>query len=99
MATRKMSNVSSKYGAPMGRSHYGKAEECLPNSVYLYQVPLCSGGYDNGGAYWGIGGTLYCAEDVEGEYRGFTRASSRNEAMELLGLKPEQLKSKTGIHS
>ncbi len=66
-------NVSSAYGAPMGR----RGSALSPTGkVRLFRVRLNSGGYDAGGAYWGIGGALWCAEDDQGDW-AFTRASSR----------------------
>lgn len=52
--------VNTTYGAPMGRTEY------LPRHyngerLHLRRVPLNSGGYDPGGAYWGTGLPLYCA--------------------------------------
>ena len=94
----KLSSVSCQYGAPMGRSEYGRAEACLDSTVFLFKVSIDSGGYDSGGAYWGVGGPqLYCAADGAGNYRRFVRADSRQEAMGKLGLKCNQLKSKAGI--
>jgi len=52
-------------------------------------VRLDMGGYDEGGAYWGRGAPLYCAEAPE--YRRFTRARSRAEAAANLGIQPNQL--------
>ena len=99
--TYKFTKGYSERGASMGRQSYNKP----PNKaglVRLFRVDLDSGGYDNGGAYWGIGPPLWCAmapEDETGEaqYRDFTRASNRKEAMELLGLEPRQLYSLRGI--
>ena len=88
----------NKYGAPMGRSEYGHAAACPDGTVLLFKVSIDSGGYDPGGAYWGIGQQLSCAADGEDNYRRFVRADSRQEAMGLLGLKRNQLKSKVGIH-
>ena len=67
------SNVSSPFGAPMGR-------RTLPlfGKVHLARVPLDNGGYDPGGAYWGIGAPLYCAWNDEGEM--YFRAYSRDGA-------------------
>ena len=94
--------VNSNHGAPMGRREYGRAEECPPRTVQLFKVPLNNGGYDQGGAYWGHGEPLWCAfceawDHFEGvdsliEYRRFTRAHSRKEAMVALDLAPEQLR-------
>ena len=88
----KLSNVSSKYGAPMGRggssiSQFLACYEGLTKRVNLFWVPLNSGGYDNGGAYWGIGSPLFCASftDTDGEQvECFFRASSRESAKAIL---------------
>tara|TARA_R110000824_G_scaffold242412_1_gene431111 strand:- start:547 stop:828 length:282 start_codon:yes stop_codon:yes gene_type:complete len=70
--------VSSKYGAPMGR-HTGPYHIDTSAKVYLRKIPLDSGGYDKGGAYWGLGQPLYEAIDHEGN--GFIfRAGNRGEA-------------------
>ncbi len=53
------SNVSSAYGAPMGRRSDKMSGEC-----YLQKVPFVDGDYDPGGAYWGGGskdGAVWCA--------------------------------------
>lgn len=62
--------VNARYGAPMGRPSFGHgADPTTPFS--LVRVPLNSGGYDRGGAYWGIGQPLYwyCAYET-GEVAG-----------------------------
>lgn len=67
-------------GAPMGRKSFGAIPE-ESKSVSLFKVELDSGGYDDGGAYWGLSGAaLYCARSEDGKYQGFTRANSRLEA-------------------
>lgn len=83
-------HVNCKYGAPMGRASYGAPSE-EPRSLRLFQVMIDSGGYDEGGAYWGLGGPLFCAMDG-GEYRAFTRAANRNLAAAKLGLKSAWLR-------
>jgi len=50
--------VSSRLGAPHGRAEYPLSD--APRSVRLFRVPLDSGGYDQGGAYWGHGAPIYC---------------------------------------
>lgn len=67
--------VSSRYGAPMGR-------RCDPQNfsgrLKLQKVPL-RGDYDQGGAYWGGGpGTLplWCAWSEDGSAM-YVRAESR----------------------
>ena len=72
--------VDVSRGAPMGRKSFGAIPE-ESKSVNLFKVELDSGGYDDGGAYWGVSGeALYCARSEDGEYQGFTRANSRLEA-------------------
>lgn len=64
--------VNAKYGAPMGRSDKNNPNRPIkkgdmwysginPNAerVFKRQVSLNSGGYDKGGAYWGLGSPLY----------------------------------------
>jgi hypothetical protein len=71
-------NVSSKYGAPMGRSS-DDAEAFVGQTVQLRKVPVVDGDYDPGGAYWGSPTDLYCAWNDELTF--YTRASSREAAM------------------
>ncbi len=69
------SNVSSKYGAPMGRR-----SDSLSGKVRLQRVPFVDGDYDPGGAYWGYvpGNGLWCAWNAEGER--YLRAPTREAA-------------------
>jgi len=99
MSEYKFEKGYSERGAYMGRSEYGKPP--AKPIIRLFRVTLIDG-YDNGGAYWGTGQQLWCAiadEDSTGQeqYREFTRANNRREAMVRLGLKPEQLKSKQAV--
>lgn len=64
-------------GAALGRSNYGKPD----GKVYLRKVRLDSGGYDEGGAYWGIGTPLFRAYS-DGEFEEYTRAQDRDSAKE-----------------
>ena len=63
--------VSTKYGAPMGRSNLGTPPptvvrgnsgricKCDQIKVYDKKIPMSKcGAYDKGGAYWGIGKEL-----------------------------------------
>lgn len=60
MSKPTLTEVASKYGAPMGRpSRGGGTVDAI--TFDLQRVPLNSGGYDSGGAYWGIGSPLYWA--------------------------------------
>lgn len=69
----------------MGRAGYGVAPA---RKVRVFKVHLDSGGYDDGGAYWGInqrGESLYCILDRD-FFRRFTRASSRADAANQCGM-------------
>lgn len=50
-----------RYGAPLGRTSYGFDHA---GRLYVSRVPLDSGGYDPGGAYWGHSLRLYGASDT-----------------------------------
>lgn len=59
----KLSKVSSKYGAPLGRFEIMKDlgdPEALPvMPCHLLPVAIDEGGYDSGGAYWGTPSDLW----------------------------------------
>ena len=79
--------VSCKYGAPMGRRSTN--QDCV-GKVNLRRVPINSGGYDAGGAYWGLGAPLYWAGDESGALDVFFRARSRDAAkLHVLEMWPE----------
>lgn len=84
-------NVSARYGAPMGRRANGYLETDVPRFVRLFNVKLDSGGYDDGGAYWGQGEPLFCAIDGDGS-RKFVRATHRTKAAFLLDIPNVALK-------
>ena len=65
MSSPKLCDVGSKYGAPMGRNGCRPLNFNAPLKFYLRRVPLNSGGYDSGGAYWGLGSPLYYACSVD----------------------------------
>lgn len=71
-------DVSTRYGAPLGRASRSNLDTDA-GRIYLQRVPLDSGGYDRGGAYWGIGAPLFCAMDQDGRTY-FLRARSRDAA-------------------
>lgn len=78
MTSPRLPEVSSRYGAPLGR----RSDNVLasgPNRIRLFRVPINSGGYDSGGAYWGLGAPLWCAIDVDGSTVYF-RARNREAA-------------------
>lgn len=66
---RVITNVNTKYGAPIGRNNIGfepiiitSGKSCKiykSNKIKIYNKRvILSDGYDNGGAYWGIGNQL-----------------------------------------
>jgi len=61
-------------GAMMGRAIDLPRETTA--KLHLHRVRLDNGGYDPGGAYWGIGQPLYCAWNDDGE-AAYVRASDR----------------------
>ena len=76
--------VSCKYGAPMGRSSHGSV---VPGQkVRLIRLNIDGGGYDDGGAYWGLSKPLFMAWTEDTEYEGYIRANSRKEAAAELGI-------------
>lgn len=85
MKEPKLPEVCGKYGAPMGRRGNPANGEPV-GRLRLYRVRLDSGGYDNGGAYWGIGPPLYrvVGETADEEIDRFFRASSREEAKAIV---------------
>ena len=70
-----------KYGAPLGRQSWNdnKAEP-YQGKMYLSRIPLDSGGYDSGGAYWGVGQRLYGYAAADDSINGFFRAYDRDNA-------------------
>lgn len=76
---RQLSGVNYKYGAPMGRPSHGPSQQD-EQKFTLQRVPLDSGGYDRGGAYWGLGNPLYWACNEDGDIERFFRAPDRDAA-------------------
>jgi len=72
-----ISDVSSKYGAPMGR-RTGPFYIDTSEKVYLRRIRVNAGGYDDGGAYWGQGLPLYEALNDSGGF--IFRAADREAA-------------------
>ncbi len=75
-----ITDVPGTYGAPMGRSTW--PDEPIAR-CHLFRVRLDSGGYDQGGAYWGTPENLWCVTDGQA-FRWFCRAPSRREAWKLI---------------
>lgn len=80
---KQFKDVNTSRGAPLGRPN-ALALDDTPKSIKLFQVSIDSGGYDDGGAYWGHGPqSLWCARDSLGAEQ-FVRATSRITAVASL---------------
>lgn len=95
LINRELCEVNSKYGAPMGRWEYREIQP-IEKSLYCFEVSINNGGYDQGGAYWGVGygSRLYCIVQPDYEtcspygrryFRVFIRAINRNAAIDKSG--------------
>lgn len=74
-------DVSSRYGAPMGRPSLIPSKEVAEvMRVSLRRIRINRDGYDSGGAYWGLGAPLYCAQDPDGIIDMWFRARDRDDA-------------------
>ena len=82
----RLPDVPTKYGAPMGRRNSHPGTQPF-GKCRLNKVAIDSGGYDNGGAYWGAGGApMYLAEAAEEDEPAhiFFRALDRNLAKQIV---------------
>lgn len=71
-----LDDVSSRYGAPMGRRSIHDAPSA---TVTLFRVRFYDGDYDRGGAYWGGGGSpLFAA--IGDDFQHFLRAEGIRQA-------------------
>jgi hypothetical protein len=71
--------VNARYGAPTGR-HSASYLACEAGKIHLQRIRIDSGGYDAGGAYWGLGQPLWCAMDQDGNtlfFRAPDRATAK----------------------
>lgn len=84
--------AATAYGSPIGRHEWLADSAPAARSVQLFRVRLDADGYDDGGAYWGAGKPLFCAQDDAGLFRRFVRAESRAAAAEALRLPSWMLK-------
>lgn len=70
----------------MGRG-WGKLQDLLDpaeGEILLREVPIDEDGYDDGGAYWGIGEPLWCAQSKVTARVRYFRADDRESAMARL---------------
>jgi hypothetical protein len=75
--------VNCAYGAPMGRPSVNQEDRDNPK-ISLQRVRINSGGYDSGGAYWGVGAPLWWAGSDGGEYSEWFRARDRQAAKDIV---------------
>ena len=68
-----ITNVEARFGAPMGRCNVGTRPE--NKKIFDCSVPLWDGGYDVGGAYWGIGAELRVSYTKDLTFIHFYRTS------------------------
>lgn len=80
-----ITKVNGRYGAPMGRfdvgsypvtvtkGRNGKIFKKYQTKVFDSAVPMLSGGYDKGGAYWGYGTQLRVSYTKDLSYIHFYR--------------------------
>lgn len=71
--------VGGRYGAPLGRRTRWAAGPFF-GRVRARRVPLDKGGYDRGGAYWGLGAPVWYVYDTDG-LDMFVRARTRTDAI------------------
>jgi len=82
----KLSDVSSRYGAPFGRRDTLPEDPAAPVRLCLRRLPMVDGCYDRGWAYWGAwsaargGMWISWADGV----RVFVRAKDRTQAAALV---------------
>lgn len=64
-------------GASLGRVDRAPPDPHATIRFYLRRIRLDAGGYDPGGAYWGIGAPLYWASSEDSQTEFFFRARNR----------------------
>lgn len=82
MNTLSLPDVSSRYGAPMGRPDNLPDNRHAPVALHLERLRMVDGDYDEGGAYWGgpgPAGAMYCAWNEDG-VRVYVRATDLEQA-------------------
>lgn len=82
-----ISEVSGRYGAPMGRSG-DMPDPDYRGLVFLEPIldpcPNACGAYDYGGAYWGAGGMVWRAVAAEGDCVTYFRGASSLDSEERI---------------
>lgn len=76
-------NAASFRGASLGRAGTG-ATVNTSGPFHLVKIRIDQGGYDKGGAYWGLGEQLWGYCDETGTVTGYFRAPDRTSAIARL---------------
>ena len=86
MAPPKLPKAYSAAGSSMGRGSDWPERDAEPRRVKVWKIRINSQGYDDGGAYWGIGSPLYCCEFEDDEFvrTQYVRARHRDAAKEIV---------------
>jgi hypothetical protein len=85
----KLPEVSSRFGAPMGRKNTFPSNRAIAIKLRLIRLRWVDGDYDEGGAYWGNPGRSFIYWAFGGETSVFVRAGKRAEAKgKVLGQLP-----------
>lgn len=77
-----LANVSTRFGAPMGRRDRHADDRETQRLFLIARLPWVDGDYDAGGAYWGYADRehIYRAVSEDGEVELFVRAKHIDEA-------------------
>lgn len=79
---RQFEPVDCSRGAPMGRPYRSPAPDVAPPAILrVRRVRIDSGGYDDGGAYWGLGAPLWQLHGGNGAVSNFYRACTKRAAL------------------
>lgn len=73
----------NRFGAQHGRRSADPCSLDTSERLTLQRVRLDRGGYDAGGAYWGLGAPLYWCSDEAGS-SFYLRAGSRDQAKRII---------------
>ncbi len=70
-----ITKVNCKFGSPMGRDDVNENNPpfSFATKIFDCSVPLDGGGYDKGGAYWGLPSNLRCSYTKDMSYIHFYR--------------------------
>lgn len=88
MTTKTLPESPGWMGDPKRGAALGRGPAKLPDAdapkIELRRVRLNNGGYDTGGAYWGIGEPLYWMSNADSTIEEFFRAANRQAAKDYV---------------